>query len=184
MSNFTVEAWRGDMVESVHRVTVAVVQDGELVASAGDTALVTYWRSAAKPFQAMPFVADGAMDRFGLGEEELALACASHSSEPAHVALAQRFLNSIGCTERDLACGGHPPLSSAEADRLMRAGIEPTPVFSNCSGKHTAMLAMAKVADWPLEGYNQADHPLQQRLLEEVAHWPSPDCAAWWTPAR
>ena len=86
--------------------------DGALIASAGDPELVTFWRSAAKPFQAMPMVADGAADHFGLGSDAIALACGSHSSEPEQVALARRMLEAIGCTEADLACGPHTPLSS------------------------------------------------------------------------
>ena len=83
-----VEQIRGGVVEAVHDVHVAVVDSaGTLVARAGDPELVTFWRSAAKPFQALPLLEDGAADRFGLTSEELALACASHSSEPEQVGI-------------------------------------------------------------------------------------------------
>jgi L-asparaginase II len=167
-----IEATRGDLVESAHPVSVAVVdRAGALVAHAGDADLVTYWRSAAKPFQAMPLIADGAADRFSLGAEELALACASHSSEPVHVAIALRMLEKIGCTEGDLACGPHPPLSAAVADQVQRNGITLTPAWSNCSGKHAGMLALARHHGWPTAGYERAGHPVQQRLLSEIARW-------------
>lgn len=167
-----VESTRADLVESQHDVAVAVTDaDGRLVASAGDPALVTWWRSAAKPFQAMPVVADGAADRFGLGPDALALACASHSSEPAHVALARRMLAAIGCTEADLACGPHPPLSPAVADAVIRDGTALTPAWSNCSGKHSGMLAQARHRGWPIAGYERAGHPVQERILEEVSRW-------------
>jgi L-asparaginase II len=160
------------LVESVHPVSVAVVDRlGALLAHAGDPRLVTFWRSAAKPFQAMPMVIDGAADRFGLGSEELALACASHSSEPMHVALARQLLDKIGCTERDLACGPHPPLSPAVAEEVVRRGTTLTPAWSNCSGKHAGMLALARHHGWPTAGYERAGHPVQQRLLAEVALW-------------
>src|SRR6267378_2758593 len=85
-----VEQLRGEWVETVHEVHVAVVDSsGRLVARTGDPELVTFWRSAAKPFQALPLVEDGAAERFALTSEELALACASHSSEPGQVALAR-----------------------------------------------------------------------------------------------
>ena len=88
MTDLHIEATRGDLVESVHRVSVAVVDaENRLIADSGNPDLVTYWRSAAKPFQAIPLVADGAADHFGLEPRELALVCASHSSEPEHLAV-------------------------------------------------------------------------------------------------
>ena len=114
MSDLRVEAIRGPAVESVHRVSAVVADaNGRTIAVAGDPALVTFWRSAAKPFQALPLVEDGVLDRFGLGSDALALACASHSSEPQHLAVTDRMLAAIGCTEADLACGPHPPLGDA-----------------------------------------------------------------------
>ena len=146
-----VELRRGSIVESRHRVHVAVVDgDGRLVARAGDPDVITFWRSAAKPFQAMPLVTDGAADRFGLTRAELALCCASHSSEQGQVALVRDFLAKIGCTERDLLCGPHTPLSPAVAKDYETRGVRLTAVYSNCSGKHTGMLALARHHDWPL----------------------------------
>jgi L-asparaginase II len=172
MNDFRVEVTRDGLVESVHRVSVAVVDaTGRLLASAGDPDLVTFWRSAAKPFQALPLIEDGVLDRFGLGSEELALACASHSSEVAHLAVAERFLARIGCTEDDLACGSHPPLGSAVAREVAERRTTLTPRWSNCSGKHAGMLAIARSHGWPLPGYEQIGHPVQQRLLSTVAEW-------------
>jgi L-asparaginase II len=151
---------------------VAVVDaGGRAVASAGDPALVTFWRSAAKPFQAMSLVADGGADAFGLGSEELALACASHSSEPGHLEVARRMLQRVGCAESDLACGPHMPLDPAVAARVVRDGTTLTPVWSNCSGKHAAMLGAARSHGWPVAGYERAGHPVQERILDEVARW-------------
>jgi L-asparaginase II len=167
-----VELRRGSVVESRHRVHVAVVDgEGQLVARAGDPELITFWRSAAKPFQAMPLVTDGAADRFALTREELALCCASHSSEQGQVALVRDFLAKIGCSERDLLCGAHTPLSPTVARDYETRGVRVTAVFSNCSGKHTGMLALARHHGWPIEDYTRPDHPVQQRCLTEVSRW-------------
>ncbi len=169
---FRVESTRGDLVESIHAISLAVLDASDmLVASAGDPDLVTYWRSAAKPFQALPMVADGAADHFGLGSEAIALACASHSSEPEQVDLARRMLAAIGCAEGDLACGPHAPLSTAVHERALRSGTELTPAWSNCSGKHSGMLALARHHGWPTAGYERAGHPVQERILDEVVRW-------------
>ena len=171
-----VEQRRGSVVESRHIVHAAVVdaaggEGGRLVARAGNPDLITFWRSAAKPFQAMPLVADGGADRFGLSSEELALCCASHSSEPGQVNLVREFLQKIGCSERDLHCGPHTPLSEAVAKDYHTRGVRLTAVYSNCSGKQTGMLALARHHGWPTDGYWRLDHPVQQRILAEVSHW-------------
>ena len=164
-----VESYRGTVLESRHTVHVAVVDAaGSLVGQAGDPNLVTFWRSAAKPFQALPLVEDGVVERFGLTRQDLALACASHSSEPAQVGLVREFLQRIGCAERDLMCGPHRPLSEAVAKDYEMRGLRLTAIYSNCSGKHTGMLALAKRHGWPTEFYARIDHPVQQRCLKAV----------------
>jgi L-asparaginase II len=167
-----IESHRGSVLESRHRVHVAVVDaNGQLVAQAGDPAYTTFWRSAAKPFQALPLVEDGVVERFGLTRQDLALACASHSSEPGQVALVREFLQRIGCSERDLMCGPHKPLSDAVARDYETRGLRLTAVYSNCSGKHTGMLALAKHHGWPTEFYARIEHPVQQRCLAAVSRW-------------
>ena len=170
--SLAVLATRGEQAESVHRVSVAVTdRAGRLVATSGDPELVTFWRSAAKPFQALPLLEDGTATRFGLGTEELALACASHSSEPVHLEVTDRFLAKIGCTEADLACGPHTPLGANVIERIARDGVKPTPRWSNCSGKHSGMLALAKHHGWTTKGYEAKEHPVQQRIHRDVVEW-------------
>lgn len=167
-----VEATRGDLVESVHHVTAAVVDaGGRLVAASGDPGVAAWWRSAAKPFQAMPLLDDGVAERFGLDDEELALSCGSHSSEPAHLAVVRRFMEKTGVTEAQLSCGVHPPLSPAVARAVTCGSATMTPSWSNCSGKHTGMLALARHHGWPLQGYVSPGHPVQERIIAEVARW-------------
>ncbi|HEV8597782.1 MAG TPA: asparaginase [Gemmatimonadales bacterium] len=167
-----IETTRGELVESVHPVSVAVVAaSGALLAASGDPELVTWWRSAAKPFQALPLLQDGAAERFALSDEELALICASHSSESRHLEVVSRLMARLDITDQDLSCGVHPPLSPAVAQAVMRGAAVPTPRWSNCSGKHTGMLALAKHHGWPLAGYQAAGHPVQERILAEVSRW-------------
>src|SRR5213594_2155022 len=167
-----VEQLRGGVVEAWHEVHVAAVNStGGLVARTGDPELVTFWRSAAKPFQALPLVEDGAAERFGLTSEELALVCASHSSEPGQVVRVRELLGKIGCSERDLLCGPHAPLSDPVAQDYHTRGVRLTAICSNCSGKHAGMLALARHHGWPTEFYTRLEHPVQQRCLAEVSRW-------------
>jgi len=172
MSRFRVEVLRGDLVESVHPVSVAVVDPSDrLIAWAGEPERTVPWRSAAKPFQTLPLLTDGAADAFGFDDEEIALACASHSSEAGHLAIVDRMLAKVGVGEERLACGPHPPLAAEVEREVIARGIELTPRWSNCSGKHTGLVALAKHHGWPLDGYGKAGHPVQRRILGEIARF-------------
>src|SRR6185503_9801916 len=142
-----------------------------LAAGAGDTKRLTHWRSCAKPFQVMPLLESGGFDDLHWGDDELALACASHGGEPEHVAIAERMLSAIGLEEGDLACGPHEPLSSRGSKLLREAGERPTRLHNNCSGKHAAMLACAHTAGWPMYGYERPGHDVQRLCLDEVSRW-------------
>jgi L-asparaginase II len=167
-----VEVWRGPAMESEHRVHVAVVNgSGVLRASAGSPDRVTFARSAVKPIQAMPLVEDGVTDRFGLTDRELAICCASHSGEPHHVECVRAILRKIGVDESALACGPHAPFHAPSARALQESGNTPGRVHNNCSGKHAGMIALAATYGWPVAGYHELRHPVQQRILREICAW-------------
>ncbi len=168
----TVTVRRGPVLESAHRVH-AVVADaaGTIVGSWGNAESLTVLRSAAKPFQTLPLVADGAADHFGLSGEEIALCCGSHNSEEKHLEVARSLLAKAGAAESRLVCGPHPPLRRERERELAAAGTPLTPIMSNCSGKHAGMLALAAFHGWPLNGYQYPAHPVQERMRQELARW-------------
>ncbi len=163
---------RGADVESRHCVHAAVVavQD-TLIGSAREPSRITSWRSCAKPFQVMPLLESGGFDTLGWGDDQLALACASHGGEPEHVALAGEMLSDLGMEEGDLACGPHEPLSQRGLRLLRESGQRVSRLHNNCSGKHAAMLARAHTAGWSTYGYERPEHPVQRCCYETVAAW-------------
>ena len=165
-----VEVTRGDLVESRHRGhIVAVEPDGAVVASAGAPHTVTYLRSSAKPHQAIPLVASGAADRFGFTQQEIALACASHSGEPIHTSTCASMLNKIQLDPSALKCGTHEPYSAEVARQLRKSGELPNVLQNNCSGKHAGMLALALHLGAPTATYDEPDHPVQLAIKRCVA---------------
>ena len=173
------EVLRGDVVESSHRVHVAVVHAGQgLTASAGNPAHYSFVRSAIKMFQVLPLVEAGGVDELGLTGEELALCVASHGGEPLHVAAARSILAKIEIGEAALACGPHLPLHEPAAHAMIAAGEKPGKIHNNCSGKHAGMLACCVVQQWPTEGYHQPGHPLQQRVRSTLMRWMRVDAEA------
>jgi L-asparaginase II len=164
-----VEVVRGDMVESVHRGAFAIVDaKGGVVASVGDVERPVFARSAIKPLQALPLVESGAADRWGLGDAELALACASHHGEAVHVHAVAGWLDRIGLGADDLECGAHLPYDAAAAHALIRADEKPCPLHNNCSGKHTGFLATARHLGEKTRGYIAAEHPVQRRVARAL----------------
>jgi L-asparaginase II len=161
---------RGELVESTHPGIVVVADvTGRLLACHGDPEHVVYFRSAAKPFQAVPLVECGAADAFGFGPEELALACASHDATPAHQRGVARMLAKIGLDEDALRCGLAPPPDPQEAARITLGLKAPSQLQCECSGEHAGMLAACRHLGYPLESYIDPDHPLQRRIREIVA---------------
>ncbi len=167
-----VDVLRGDIVESSHRVHVAVVHHEQgLTASAGNPAHQSFVRSAIKMFQVLPFVEAGGVERFGLTQPELALCVASHGGEPFHVAAARSILETAGVPESALACGPHLPMHEPTARLMIAAGEPPARVHNNCSGKHAGMLACCIQQQWPTSGYHTPKHPMQQRVRSTLERW-------------
>ncbi len=160
------ELSRGRIVESVHFGAIAIVDaQANLLYSYGDPHTVAFLRSSAKPFQALPFVERGGIETFGLTPRELALACASHEGSDEHMRVAESIQQKAGIQETNLQCGVHMPGDSAAYKALIARGERPTPNRNNCSGKHSAMLACAKMQGLPLDTYLQNDHPIQRDIL-------------------
>jgi L-asparaginase II len=147
MDPLRVTARRGDVVEAVHRVHAVAVQDGAVVAEAGDSGLVAFMRSSSKPLQAVPL----ARARDDIDERDLAIASASHLADDAQLAAVRALLAKAPAGEDELECGpeGNPP------SRLKH----------NCSGKHAGMLALCRARGWRSEGYRLEGHRVQREML-------------------
>ncbi len=164
------EVWRGALIESVHRGRVAVCNlEGEVLEANGDPDAYVYVRSSAKPFQALPLVLSGTAGDFGLTEEELAVACASHNAEERHLAAVRSILEKAGLPEEALQNGAHPPMYETAAAKLVRNGEGPRSIHGNCSGKHAGMLAVCVHEGWDTESYRDPHHPLQQWILTLIS---------------
>jgi L-asparaginase II len=138
-------------VESRHRVHAVAVRNGEVVAAAGDPALVTFFRSSAKPLQALAL----ARARTDLDASDLAIASASHQAEPAQIEAVRRLLAKAPATESDLECG-------------FDDGRPRERIYHNCSGKHAGFLALCRANGWEISGYRLPEHPVQQGVVTEV----------------
>ena len=168
MSNYTpaLERTRGTRAESLHYAAAALVDSsGKLLAWIGNPQLDTFLRSSAKPFQVMPFIEQGGARDLGLVPRQIAQLCASHAGTDMHVDAVRGIQTMIGVEEKHLQCGSHPPMDIETAERLIVEGKKSTPIRHNCSGKHTGMLAFAKMRGLPLENYLAHEHPIQKDIL-------------------
>jgi L-asparaginase II len=164
------EVTRGSIVESVHYGSIAVVDStGKLISSYGDPKAVAFLRSSAKPFQVLPFVEHGGVEYFGFTPRELSISCASHEGSDLHVQTVEGLQKKIGVEESQLQCGVHMPGDVEAFKSLIINHKQPSANQNNCSGKHTAMLAYARLRGLSLENYLDVDHPVQQAILASFA---------------
>ena len=174
-----VELWRGGMRESIHRGHAVVVDDtGEIVQAWGNPNAIIYPRSSSKMLQALPLVESGVADRFGLGTDQLALACASHSAAAIHTDRVQAWVRDLGLTDDAFRCGPNWPMDRTAHEAMIKTDATPCRYHNECSGKHCGFLTMTKANGWGPE-YVEVDHPLQvmiKRTFEEVTGEDSP---AW-----
>lgn len=166
-----VEVHRGGIVESMHRGALAIVDaDGALHTSLGDVLRPIFPRSAVKVLQALPMVASGAADALGLGDEELAIACASHGGEPVHASTAAGMLAKAGVDVSALECGTHWPYHDGAIKALAAAGEQPSALHNNCSGKHAGFVCLGchlagdRDVRGFLSGYVKPDHAVMQEV--------------------
>jgi L-asparaginase II len=161
---------RGHVVESTHFGSIVVVDSkGKLLHSYGDSHTVAFLRSSAKPFQAIPFVERGGVEHFDFTQKELAISCASHETAQFHLDTVKAMQAKIGIQEDHLQCGTHLPGDAAMLRMVIKQDIKPTPNFNNCSGKHTTMLAHAKMRGLPLKNYLDHAHPIQQDIFAALS---------------
>ena len=139
---------RGDVVEAVHRVHAVAVQDGAVIAEAGEPALTVFMRSSSKPLQALPL----ARARDDVDARDLAIASASHLADDAQLAAVRALLAKAPATVDDLECGAE--------------GEPPSRLNHNCSGKHAGMLALCRAHRWPTQGYHLPEHPVQRAMRD------------------
>lgn len=169
-SEVLVEITRGPEVESIHRGAFAVCDPrGLVLAAAGDPQLPAFLRSAVKPFQALALHESGAMARFAIPREELAIVIASHGGEPFHLALVRSLMERTGVREEWLRCGAHPPYDVVARTAMIRGGESPLVLHNNCSGKHVGMLAASLASCASVESYIDPGHPVQVANARRLA---------------
>ena len=171
------EVWRGALLESLH-LGHAVICDaqGGILRAWGDPRAVIYPRSSCKMIQALPLLTSGAAEKYGLGSEHLALACASHNGAAIHTNRVRAWLDRLGLDDDAFRCGPQVPDDEAARNALIRAFEAPCQVHNNCSGKHAGFLTLCQhMGAGP--DYVAIDHPVQQAALaafEEVTDETSP----------
>ena len=170
MSEILIKIYRENLVENIYRGDIVIVNTrGEITFSLGDSEKITYWRSAAKPIQALLVIYSGAAGKYELTDKEVAIMASSHNGEEKHIELIYKILNKIGLDEKALLCGVHPPFHKPTAKYLYNNKIQISPVYNPCSGKHVAQLTLCQYYGWRINDYYKLEHPVQQMILEIIA---------------
>ncbi len=161
---------RGDLIENYHRGAYVVVDtDGDILAAAGNYQAVMYARSSLKPINVLAMLVSGAADAYAVSDQEIALACASHSGNDSHVTLVGAWLERLGLSVQDLECGIHAPMGKSANKALRASGQTPTVLHNACSGKHTGFMTLAKHMGYPIKGYSHAGSTTQEMVMSVAA---------------
>ncbi|KAH6865654.1 L-asparaginase II [Alternaria rosae] len=167
--NDVVISYRGGIIENRHSVHAVVVDaSGKPLYTVGDYKRMTLARSSTKPIQTLAILETGAAERFDYDDADVALMCASHSSEPRHIERARAMLKKTGEKEEVLTCGGHPAQNPAVNRAWIKEDYTPTAICNNCSGKHVGMVAGAVCLGATAHDYYLHEHPMQQRVYRAV----------------
>ncbi len=161
---------RGDLIENYHRGAYVVVDtDGDILAAAGNYQAVIFARSSLKPINVLAMLTSGAADAYAVSDQEIALACASHSGEYIHVTLVGAWLERLGLSVQDLECGIHAPMGKEAQKQLRASGQTSTALHNACSGKHAGFMTLAKHLGYPIKGYSCAGSPPQDKVMTVAA---------------
>ncbi|MBX3486449.1 MAG: asparaginase [Candidatus Paracaedibacteraceae bacterium] len=161
---------RGDLIENYHRGAYVVIDtDGDILAAAGNYQAVMYARSSLKPINVLAMLVSGAADTYAVSDQEIALACASHSGDDSHVTLVGAWLERLGLSVQDLECGIHAPMGKSANKALRASGQTPTALHNACSGKHAGFMTLAKHMGYPIKGYSHAGSPTQEMVMSVAA---------------
>jgi L-asparaginase II len=170
MQHLTIVQTRNQLPETFHPVSAVLVEQDRVLLEVGEP-ISCFWRSGCKPFQLMTSLANLPTQTLNwLKEEDLALGSSSHSGEPEHVARVLRLLRHFKLKSQQLQCGAHLPINEAASKTLLGRRKKPTTLHSNCSGKHTFMLAASLYQGWEAD-YRSPDHPLQQQNIATITRW-------------
>ncbi|MBP1964577.1 asparaginase [Paenibacillus aceris] len=170
MQRILVEEYRGSVLECTHAGHICGVDDtGSIRYASGNPLHMTYLRSAAKPFQAIPVLQHGIEKRFGFTGKETAVIAGSHRGEPFHIEAVESMLHKIGIGEEKLVCASTYPLNVSARDEVVRKSSPKRRVFHNCSGKHSGILALCKGLGYEMESYCDPEHPAQRQILRTLA---------------
>jgi L-asparaginase II len=179
MNPVLVEVWRGNAVESEHSGSIAVLDaDGSVRLSLGNIDRPVFPRSAVKALQALPLVESDAAERLQLSDDELAIACASHGGESAHVRTVAGMLAKAGVDAGVLECGAHWPYHEGTTRAMAARGEAPSALNNNCSGKHAGFVCLAcALMGWNdaglnlrryVKGYVKPEHPVMQEVSDAL----------------
>ncbi len=170
MHNILVEEFRGGVLECTHSGHICgVYETGTIRYTSGNPQHVTFLRSAAKPFQAIPALMHGIENKFGFTDKETAIMAGSHRGEPFHIEAVESMLHKIGINEESLVCASTYPLNAGARDDVVRVNSPKRRVYHNCSGKHTGVLALCKGLGYDLDSYFESEHPAQREILSVLS---------------
>ena len=164
-----IEYRRNNLSEQIHTGIILHMNRNKIITQTGnDNGYKFYHRSCMKPLQIATLIDLEIDKKINLTDEEIAICSASHAGEMLHQEMVLSILKKTGYKEDDLLCPPLLPLSKKEQRRLIINQLPIRKIHNNCSGKHSAMLAICKEKGYKTENYKDYNHPLTNIILNKV----------------
>ncbi|MCJ8009218.1 asparaginase [Lederbergia wuyishanensis] len=161
-----IEETRNGLVENIHTGIICGVNDQlQSIYQIGDEEQYVYYRSASKPIQAIPIFLSNIIEKYNITDEEAALFTASQRGETYHIAALESLLQKLPANEEELFCPASYPLNAVPKEAMIREQKSKRRLYHNCAGKHLGFVTMCRELGFPVEGYWEESHPLQQKIL-------------------
>ena len=176
MSKILIKEYRGNIVENVHRGSIAIVSStGDTIAYLGDIEKQTFMRSASKPIQVLPTLLAGLHKRFNLTDEDVAMFNSSHWGSNHHIFVLEEIARKTGLTPENMImkpCGSTSasPLAAKLTDRSrLHPRMGQSKLQHCCSGKHFSLMLLQRELTGKPDGYHLKDSPVQQQIINFIS---------------
>lgn len=159
---------RNSLEETSHSGFIIHLNKSKILNKIGNSENIKFYqRSCSKPMQFSELTKNGYDKEFS--EEEIAVCCASHTGTKEHQKHIRSVLNIINMTENNLLCPPDSPLDKNEGEYLLKNNLPVLKIHNNCSGKHSAMLALCRYEGYETKNYTDLNHPLTKLILNQIS---------------
>lgn len=162
--------YRGNLPDNIHTGYICVVdENSRVICHTGNTEELVFYRSAAKPIQALDAIAMGLDKKYNITDEESVLFASSHAAEQFHVESLTSILEKADLYEDLLIMPPTSQTNNAANQERIRRGQPPRKIYHNCSGMHISLMLIQRELGGDIREYWRTDAKVNGVSLKTVS---------------